>query len=279
MPKRVQSPSSINVYRSCQRKYYYQYIKKFQTLPSIHTVRGTVAHTVLENFFEIDVTGVTKANAREVLSKQIPSLLLKHWAEAKEEFEELDMTESQIRFFFEETLMMLFNWLNHFLERVQKYPGDFQAAFKAFTPIREKEYKSTYYSVRGFIDAIEHAEDMVSIIDYKTSKRPIMTPDYKLQLAIYSLLYQEVHNKMPEKVGIFFLKDRAQFINVDHDLIEFAKREIETIHLGTESENIADYPKDPSQKWCKWCEFAELCGFSPNDKSRKFNEKGMPRRE
>ena len=51
--KRVQSPSSINTYFQCPRKYYYIYNMKLKTSPSIHLVRGLVAHKVLENFFTI----------------------------------------------------------------------------------------------------------------------------------------------------------------------------------------------------------------------------------
>ena len=275
MPKRVQSPSSINLFKSCARKYYYIYIKGFQILPSIHLVRGNVAHSVLENFYNIDTKGLTKATCDQILQASIPELLLKYWTGAKDELEKLDLSPSQIQFFFEETLVMLFNWLNHFLARVHKHPGDFVTAFKALTPIREKQYASEQYSVRGFIDAIEHAEDGVRIMDYKTSKEAVITPEYRLQLAIYSLLYQETHGELPKQVGIFFLKDKPQFINVDNDLIELAKREIEIVHKGTESSSISDYPKAHDTKWCKYCEFAELCWGINNGKLAKLGPPGQ----
>lgn len=275
MAKRVQSPSSINLFKQCARKYFYVYIKGFELLPSIHTARGHVAHSVLENFFDIDITGITKENCREMLQARIPTLLVKYWTDAKKEFDALDLTHEQVQFYFEETLVMLFNWLNHFIERVHGHPGDFAAAFKALTPEREKEYVSQYYSVHGFVDAIEHAGDEVRIVDYKTSKDPKMTPEYKLQLAIYSLLYHETHGHPPNKVGIFFLKDGPQFINVDADLLEMAKREIAVIHKGTETDDITDYAKDATKRWCRWCEFSELCWNVKNGKTHLLGEPGM----
>ena len=87
MPKRVQSPSSINLFKQCNRKYYYVYLKGFQTLPSVHTIRGTIAHTVLEKFFDVDIDGITKENCAEKLQMKIPGLLVKYWTEAKPEFD------------------------------------------------------------------------------------------------------------------------------------------------------------------------------------------------
>lgn len=274
MAKRVQSPSSINLYKSCPRKYYYIYVKGFQLLPSIHLVRGNIAHSVLEHFYNIDTKDITKENFRQKLQAEMPGLLVKYWTGAKKELEELDLAQSQIQFFFEETLMMLFNWLNHFCDRVEKHKGDFQTAFKALTPVREKQYTSEAHAVRGFIDAIELAEEGVRIVDYKTSKEPVITPEYRLQLAIYALMYQETHGHAPKEVGIFFLKDRPQFINVDQDLIEMAKREIVLVHKGTETDNIVDYAKAHDTKWCKWCEFAELCWGIKNGKLQQLAPPG-----
>lgn len=275
MPKRVQSPSSINLYKQCNRKYFYVYVKGFPLLPSIHTVRGNVAHSILENFYNIDLKGITKENCKEKLQAVIPKLLLQYWSSAKPEFEKLELGESEIAFYREETLVMLFNWLHHFTDRLIAHPDpDFETAFKALTPIREQQYVSKAHSVRGFIDAIEHATDGVRIMDYKTSKEPVITPEYRLQLAIYSLLYHETHGHAPKQVGIFFLKDKPQFINVDQDLIEMAKREIALVHKGTASEDITDYPKTDDRKWCRYCEFGELCFGIKNGKLQKVHSLG-----
>ncbi len=274
MAKRVQSPSSINMFRQCNRKYFYIYNKGFQLLPSIHMVRGNIAHSVLEHFYNQDITGITKENCKDKLQSAIPQLLVKYWTAAKPELDKLDLSERELNFYLEETLVMLFNWLNHFVVRIEQNPNDFATAFKELTPIREKQYSSEIHSVRGFIDAIEHAADGVRIMDYKTSKEAIITPEYRLQLAIYSLLYHETHGVLPKQVGIFFLKDNAQFINVDHDLLEMAKREIALIHKGTESEDIMDYPKTKDTKWCRNCEFGELCFGYKNGKLAKVTALG-----
>jgi len=83
-----------------------------------------------------------------------------------------------------------------------------------------------------------------------------------LQLAIYSLLYHEKHDKMPHKAGIFFLKDTIKHVDVNEDLLKLAKFEIEQIHASTETDQISDYPKKESGL-CKWhsgqCDFYDVC--------------------
>ena len=77
------------------------------------------------------------------------------------------------------------------------------------------------------MDAILHVDEQVHIIDYKTNARFDMKESIKLQLAIYSLLYSELYGKMPDKVGIFFLRHKLKMMKVDEDLLKLAKQEIE----------------------------------------------------
>ncbi|MBW2986347.1 PD-(D/E)XK nuclease family protein [Candidatus Woesearchaeota archaeon] len=261
MAKRVQSPSSIKLYQQCPRKYYYQYIQKLKTLPSIHLVRGNVAHTVLEKFFDTDISDYTMDNFKVKLSNVLQELLLQEWAAAKNRLTVLRLTSEQYQFYFEETLLMLFNWLDQFANEVTYQHGTFQERFKILTPIREKYYLSKVFNVRGYIDAIENINDEIRVMDYKTSKS-FGISDHKLQLAIYALLYQEVHGVLPHKVGVYFLKDKPKVIKVDEQLVEFAKKEIELVHQNTVSEEIADYPKKKSGL-CKYstgqCDFFDTC--------------------
>ena len=117
--------------------------------------------------------------------------------------------------------------------------------------------------MRGFIDAIQHLEDEVHIIDYKTNSSLEVKDSIRLQLAIYSLLYFEKHGKLPSKAGIFFLRHKLKLVPVDEELLALAKREIELIHAHTSiTANKEDYPKTVTPL-CKWnggqCDFYEVC--------------------
>lgn len=268
MPRRIESPSSINTYKRCPRKYYYAYIKKLEALPNIHQVRGSIAHKVLEKFFDADVSKLTLDDFEPKLMMILQQILLAEWHLNEKEFERFGLSTEQKQWYFEETLLMLLNWLDTFSARVRTQKGSFPEIFKKLTPVREVEYVSEKLCVKGIIDAIENINNETRIMDYKTSNS-FDENEHKLQLAIYSLLYHEKYNRLPDKAGIYFLKDRPKFIDVDFGLLEFAKKEIELIHKATESDNIENYPR--SEILCKWqtgkCEYYDICMSEEDNKA------------
>ncbi len=275
MVKRLESPSSINTFKQCKRKYYYQYIEKLPTISNIHQVRGNIAHSTLEHFFDIDVSSFTPEDYEIKLKAVAQKLLFQKWQAYAMQLKELQLHKDQERFYFEETMLMIMNWVTQFNEDLKKYMNEkkwsLQEAFHQLTPIRESEYTSDHYYVHGFIDAIQHLEDDVQIIDYKTNANFEVKESIKLQLAIYSLLYFEKHGKAPSKAGIFFLRHKLKFIPVDEELMELAKREIELTHNHNEKSNtIMDYPQTITPL-CKWssgqCDFYETC--KPHEEATK----------
>ena len=75
----------------------------------------------------------------------------------------------------------------------------------------------------------------------------VVTPDIKLQLAIYSLLEQEEHGKLPDRVSVHFLKfpsskDNPRIFKPTQALVDWAAEEIRLMHKIIESEREEDYP-------------------------------------
>lgn len=277
MAKRIESPSSINTFRQCKRKYYYQYIVSLPTLPNIHQIRGNIAHSTLQNFYEIDVSEISPENYPLKFQQAVQKLFLHQWKKSLPDIKKLKLNEDQEIFYFEETMMMLLNWANQFIEdfgqlmKDKKIPP--QEAFTLMTPIREQEYKSNNYSVHGFIDAIHRIEDEVHLIDYKTNSSFEVKDSIRLQLAIYSLLYHEKHGRAPSKVGIFFLRHKLKLMPVDNELLKFARKEIELVHNHTSKTNkIEDYPQTVSNL-CRWnsgeCDFCRVCKPELNGNGKK----------
>ncbi len=262
MEKRVQSPSSIKVFKQCPRKYYYQYIRKLETLPSIHTLRGNIVHEILDEFFNLDISILDHADYKDKLRKHVQELLVDKWKENEYEFISLGISKQDNMFYFDETMVMLLGWIDNFIKKIQDQKCDVKTAFKKLSPIiREQEHISLNYFVKGIIDVIYEIEGKTHILDYKTNKN-INIDEHKLQLAIYSLLYHEKHGKLPDKVGINFLKGGEIFLNADNDLLNLAKKEIELIHQNTQSKEIKDYNKHITNL-CKWstgqCDFYDTC--------------------
>ncbi|MCX6708697.1 MAG: PD-(D/E)XK nuclease family protein [Candidatus Woesearchaeota archaeon] len=262
MPKRVQSPSSIKTYNQCPRKYYYTYILEIETPPNIHQVRGNIAHSVLEHFFDIDTGTIFMENYELHLKLVVQQLLLKEWQYAKPKLNKIELTHDQQIFYFEETLTMLFNWLESFCAKLSKQKGTFQERFKHLTPEREQLFISEKYNAKGIIDAIENQGDgTIRLMDYKTSSNENLN-EHLLQLAIYCLLYFDKNGQMPKQAGVYFLKGKEALIDVDEKLLEMAKKEIEHVHSATETADVNHYPKDPGPL-CKWssghCAFYDIC--------------------
>ncbi len=261
---RIQSPSSINTYKQCPRKYYYSYIEKIPGKASIHLTRGKVVHSVLEHFFKIDISKLPEENFMFVLKVFINDMLDQYWKKSENEFNSLQLTRQQLDFYHIETKDMVNNWYANFLRKLalemQAYP--IPASFKRLTPQAEIEYKSPTYGVRGFIDAIHEKDGQIILMDYKTSKAPKMSPEYRLQLALYAMMYDETHERMPDKVGIDFLKFGEQILDVDEELISHAKFESELIHINTSSKKKEEYPMKPSAL-CKYstgqCDYYGQC--------------------
>src|SRR3989344_9488078 len=143
MAKRIESPTSINTFKQCKMKYYYQYIKKIPTLSNIHQVRGTIAHSTLEDFFDIDVDGLNETNFAQRFRENIQIIFLKHWKDNKNAMSKLGLNNDQEKFYFEETMLMLINWLNQFIENLGKTAKEknlsIYDAFNYLKPIREQE--------------------------------------------------------------------------------------------------------------------------------------------
>ncbi len=272
MAKRVESPSSINTFKQCPRKYFYQYIAKLPTSPSIHTVRGNIAHSTLEHIYDIDQTQLTEENFSLKIKEAAQRLLINFWKEYKPKLDQLKLNPDQERFYFEETMMMILNWSNHFIKdltsEMQNRKCSIQEAYTLLTPIREQEFKSEKLSVRGFVDAIHKHDNEIMILDYKTNANSDIKESIMLQLGIYCVLYQELYNVIPQKVGIFFLRDKAKIMNVDPELLVMAKKEIDFVHSQTSvGEDIILYNRKITPL-CKWssgqCDFYGTC--KPHDK-------------
>lgn len=270
---RVQSPSSINTYKQCPRKYYYKYIEELPEKGSIHLVRGKIVHEALETFFRQDWSAISSETFVPALTEGLKSHFARTWMTHQEDLRTLDLSEDELVHYYQDTLLMLANWHNHFLTRLQQLAATMPVhqAFEAARPRHmEERFESATYQVAGVIDYIEHDGDLIKIMDYKTGKHSEITAEYKLQLAIYALLYDEHFGRKPDKVGLWVLRYGEVTMPVDDSLLELAKHEIRKVHAATQSDNIDNYPMQPGPL-CKWrtgqCDFYDLC----------FNGKGQRR--
>ena len=77
---RMLSPSQINTFLSCRRKWFYRYIMELPDEDSFATARGRAVHSTLEHFFDYRVPGKVTLDTLEVnLMKRGRMLLKEAW--------------------------------------------------------------------------------------------------------------------------------------------------------------------------------------------------------
>ncbi|MFT4310344.1 MAG: RecB family exonuclease [Candidatus Woesearchaeota archaeon] len=263
----VLSPSSINLYKQCPRKYYYRYILKLPTADSIHLIRGSVVHTVLETVYDVPTQGIGYEDAMQYLGSWMLKKLKSEWELHKKRLEQLGLSHDQLLFYFEESRVMLRHWLIDYIRKCQQTGLSFSEASALLLPEREKKLVVQQHNIMGIIDVIEKEEGKIKrVVDYKTSAKDKMSAEYELQLAIYALLITETFGYPPQEVVIHFLKFGERSLQVNAELLELAKRECALITQATQSTDIADYPKKPGPL-CKWsnakgsgqCDYYDRC--------------------
>ncbi len=263
---RIQSPSSINTWKQCPRKYWCRYIAGLPSKPSIHLLRGTIVHEALDRFFDTDVNGLPDDPKQFFFTLKVVlnERFKRTWETEKRKLSSVGLSEEELLGYYDETKLMINNYFDYFTDKMKYFTRllPIKEAWEAVRPSREVEFLSERHYVRGFMDAIHDEEGKTIILDYKTSRKAEITPEYELQLAIYAMLYEERH-RLPDRVGIFFLKHGQELLlEVVPEMVERAKREVHEVHLGTRSRGMADYPKRPGPL-CKWatgqCDYYEEC--------------------
>ena len=262
---RLESPSSINTYNSCKRKYFYSYKLNLPRRDSISTLTGKAVHDALENFFKIDTTNIDKSNYEVILKHHLLNLFNSSWTKALPSLIKLENDKETIRQHYHDSLYMLQNFIQDFLSTISSIinGNSFQEVFNKLKPQTELYLYSEKHGVHGYLDAVLEINGEIYILDYKTSSRDDFSDDYKLQLGIYSLMFNEKFGKLPNKVGLHFLRHGTKkYIDVNEELLERAKQECELIKVNTISDDIKDYDKNPGPL-CKWktgqCSFYDIC--------------------
>ncbi len=241
--KRILSPSAILSYKKdaqfrwgCPRKFYLRYVRKLKTKPKMCFIVGQVVHQAAEAFvreYTPEFLEAPYADARRRILDRVDFLWNSRILEIQTLCGHRDEAEGQLV----EARKMALNWLHQFIREMSSGRSP---------PEPEKRLVSQLHGAQGIVDA-RYSREFVEIRDYKTSKYQDISPDIKLQLAIYALLEQEVNGKLPDRVSVHFLKfpsskDNPKIFKPTQELVDWAAEEIRRMHELTRSEREEDYP-------------------------------------
>jgi len=155
------------------------------------------------------------------------------WEKAMPRIASLGLSEQEIRYFHDDSELMLLHYSDWFYKHQMPTPQ-----------LSEARILSKNLMLTGVIDASLPDGDGVALVDYKTSKNIEITSDMERQAAFYALLYQDKYRETPDKVLVHFLKtlEEPLVIHVDEQLLEYGRIVLQSIHEKTMSQDEKDYP-------------------------------------
>ena len=231
--KRILSPTAINTYLSCPRKYYLRYIQKAPGKPSIHLIRGSLVHKTLHEY-HINSTRDPPLTDAKAIRKELIRIFQRLWQSEKANLDSLGLSKELLGDYYMDSTDMLGNYANWFARQTNP-PAVDSSELKIF---------SSKLRCMAIIDAVWTNDNGTFLTDYKTSKDFSITEDTTRQAILCSLLYRDRYEETPVAVFIHFLKDPgdpvALFID-DHQL-EYGKILIDFIHEKTGTKDEKDYP-------------------------------------
>jgi ATP-dependent exoDNAse (exonuclease V) beta subunit len=194
--KRTLSPTAINTYLACPKKFYLRYIKKLKTRPSIHLIRGQIVHKTTLHEFHKNHPSIQSRDPPGQIHHALLKLFNNYWQTAGDSLNNLGISKEQLDFYHDDSEVMLLNFSHWFCKNDMPLPD-----------LTEARILSDNLKLLGIIDAVFEKVDKVILVDYKTSKHDKITDDIVRQATLYSLLYQDRFKKVPDEVGIHFLKE------------------------------------------------------------------------
>ena len=252
------SPTSILTFRRCPREFYYHYVLKLPTPSNIHLIKGSVVHTVLENFF--------KYGFKDNLEDSMEDLFVKEWETYKEELASLNLPAEELERQEQDCRNMLSMFLRTFRIKMDglkwsgKAENDRHAYYLLKPKFREKFMEDKDLNVCGFVDRIHNDFSGITTIgDYKTGSRYGIgiKDEYEIQCGIYALLYELNTGQRADYTSIIFIRFGEEVrTRVTPDQIKTALDVIKETHEKIKSDKMCDYPTNQS-KFCKWCSFFE----------------------
>lgn len=236
------SQSAMNLYTSCPYAWYLKYIEDKEPMfwdPSILDV-GSIVHSVLDSYYKMHF--ISEGTDNDILI-EVYNILKKKW--------DTTLLPEQ----FKKAYICLENFSKW---EYKNLLSGLRIHAKPSTEIKADE--SGFYGILDYVDVTNG-----DVIDWKTNTYPTLLRNYKLQAAIYTVLYEKKYKKNLREFKFYYLyPDIIRSLPCDSsEMREFIK-EAKTIRNSIlKSKEDNNFPKQPrTEKGCRNCLYKYYCMLS-----------------
>jgi len=251
------SYSRLQLYRRCPRQFEYACVKKIPRQISAGESFGSSAHNALKKWGELEIQHAPKTEDQltmfsETSSKEPDALALETLLEQWHQSFIIEGYESRVEA--DSARQRGEKLMKHFYDWWKLEPRSIAAIEKGFKVATEDT------EIGGRFDRVEHTEDGVHIIDYKTgAARSQNEVDADLQLSIYALAAQEAFGKPCTKLTLLFLYEDELIERVStrsQGQLADAKKQIHSLYENMQEQ---DFHPTPSKEICRHCPYKGVC--------------------
>jgi putative RecB family exonuclease len=266
------SHSRIETYKSCPKKFYYQYIEKpeIEEKKGIEAFLGSMVHLALEKLYK-DLK-FTKLNSLEEI--------LEYYSEEWEKNYDLTIEIVRQDYTPKHYKEMGKKFLTEYYEKYHPFDEGKTIALEMEITLRFIDDYGTAYDLIGYIDRLTMInEEHFEIHDYKTNNalKTQEEVDKDKQLALYTIAIKRMYPtvKRVDLVWHFLAFNMEMRSSRSDKDLEVLEKEVINVIQEIERKQITnDFPTKESAL-CDWCAFKEICPI----KSHAFKLKKLPANE
>jgi putative RecB family exonuclease len=242
------SPSKISRFTQCPLAFKYSYLDRLPEPPTIHQVRGTLAHAALERLFA-DNEGHDRTSARA------EAALMDTWTDRRSlpEYVELGLDDQQEAQLLEELRVLI----SHYFELED--PRSVSARGLEL----ELRAQVDGVELNGIIDRLDDVEGGdLCIVDYKTGSAPRESrPNGSFNgVKFYAVLCEENFGRPPVEIRLMYLRDRVVLVqSVTEQLLRGSRQRALAVWSAIERACETEIFRPNPSPLCRFCAFQSIC--------------------
>jgi len=253
---RFLSPSRLNDFRECPRKYEYSAVQKLAQPASYASVKGRYVHAILESLFALAPAERTMERALTFLPEADEKVLTE---DVRSDIGYDEALAAKLQRETNEILTTYFSMEDPASVTLVPYKDSDGVEIKMFGEVKGAP-------LFGILDRLDRDEngDLV-IVDYKTGSVPKQdyVSDAFANSALYAALCDSLMGEMPSKIRLLYIAAGATLERSTAEVFPEARAEAAAKAWGKiiDFYEAGDFTPAPSPRSCRWCpsEYKNRC--------------------